>query len=219
MKPAMSLISVLGPTSQSCASTNTITHWVNHWVNVIRYCSRQAIAFIVAMGFAITMFGVITPSAWAQTSDSTAQATIFSTSDPSEQIGEATFAETSNGLRINVAINDAPQGYHGFHIHENGSCDDGGQAARGHFNPLGVKHGRLITDGFERAHAGDLGNIYIHDDNSGSLTEIIRGLPLTDGEKAIANKAVILHEQRDDYGQPTGNAGGRIGCGIITLNN
>ncbi|MBI4430987.1 MAG: superoxide dismutase family protein [Candidatus Omnitrophica bacterium] len=30
-------------------------------------------------------------------------------------------------------------------------------------------------------------------------------------------RAVILHEKEDDFGQPTGNAGGRIACGKIGL--
>ncbi len=182
-----------------------------------RCCSQGAIALGIAIALLLGVGVLITPSAWAQASSPTAQATIFSTRDPSEPIGAATFTESQTGLQIDVAIDQAPPGYHGFHIHENESCDDAGQAAGGHFNPLGVKHGRLMTDGFEGAHVGDLGNIYIHDDSTGSLAEVIPELPLSTGEKAIANKAVILHEQRDDYSQPTGNAGGRIGCGIITL--
>lgn len=38
-----------------------------------------------------------------------------------------------------------------------------------------------------------------------------------DEELAIAGHAVILHANRDDFGQPTGNAGGRIACGVIEL--
>jgi len=31
----------------------------------------------------------------------------------------------------------------------------------------------------------------------------------------VLGKSVIVHEKTDDFSQPTGNAGGRIGCGII----
>lgn len=180
---------------------------------VLRTAKRLAIAGFILLG----IYALYPSPAWAQSTDDTAQATIYSTSDLSEVIGEATFTETLNGLKIDVKIDDAPPGYHGFHIHENGSCDDGGQAAGGHFNPENVKHGRLITDGFDLAHAGDLGNIYVYEDGTGILTQVIRNLPLTEGKRAVAGKAVILHADRDDYGQPTGNADGRIGCGIISL--
>ncbi|MBI3323135.1 MAG: superoxide dismutase family protein, partial [Candidatus Omnitrophica bacterium] len=30
-------------------------------------------------------------------------------------------------------------------------------------------------------------------------------------------RSLILHEKVDDFGQPLGNAGGRIGCGVIRI--
>jgi Cu-Zn family superoxide dismutase len=68
------------------------------------------------------------------------------------------------------------------------------------------------------AHAGDMGNIEIGENGSGTLIVFMPGLSLSQGEANVTGKAVILHEQEDDFGQPTGNAGGRIGCGVITLN-
>ncbi|HEY9647891.1 MAG TPA: superoxide dismutase family protein, partial [Chroococcidiopsis sp.] len=106
---------------------------------------------------------------------------------------------------------------HGFHIHENGSCDNAGNGAGGHFNPNNVKHGKLIVDGFDQAHAGDLGNILVAADGHGTLSQTVPGLTLSDGLYAIASRAVILHAQRDDFSQPVGNAGARIGCGTIDL--
>ena len=35
------------------------------------------------------------------------------------------------------------------------------------------------------------------------------------GKNAILGRGVILHEKPDDFSQPTGNAGGRIACGVI----
>ena len=111
-----------------------------------------------------------------------------------------------------------PAGKHGIHIHENGSCEEGGMAAGGHFNPLGVPHGFLPRDGYSKAHAGDLGNIDIDDEGKGSLEIFLIGLSLSEGNKNVAGLAVILHEKEDDFNQPTGNAGGRIACGKIILN-
>jgi superoxide dismutase, Cu-Zn family len=147
---------------------------------------------------------------------SAAQALISDPTAATSLSGQMTLTEVADGLQIEAAVSDAPPGNHGFHIHEMGSCAEAGNAAGGHFNPDGVKHGLLRVDGFEAAHAGDLGNILVTSDGKGSMSQTLPGLRLSEGQYAIANRAVILHAQRDDFGQPTGNAGGRIGCGIIT---
>jgi len=36
------------------------------------------------------------------------------------------------------------------------------------------------------------------------------------GPYAVAGRAVIVHANPDDFSQPSGNAGGRIACGVIT---
>lgn len=152
----------------------------------------------------------------AQNPSPVAKAEIKSTSDPSKVMGEASFSKTKDGMLVQATINDAPPGKHGFHIHEVGNCGDKGNAAKGHFNPDSVKHGLLIKDGFQNAHAGDLGNVTIYSDGKGVVNETVPGLTLSDGKYAIKGLSVMVHEKTDDFGQPTGNAGGRIGCGIIT---
>lgn len=69
------------------------------------------------------------------------------------------------------------------------------------------------------AHAGDLGNIEIGADGTGTLEVTIPELCLTGCKYSLEGKSVILHEKEDDFGQPTGNAGGRIGCGPILLSS
>jgi len=130
-------------------------------------------------------------------------------------MGKVSFMEVDEGLKINAVIENAPPGEHGFHIHENGSCEDGGKAAGGHFNPDGVEHGNLAKDGFLHAHAGDLGNIEIGPDGKGTLERVIPGLTLKKGKYAVEGRSVILHAKADDFGQPTGNAGSRIACALI----
>jgi Cu-Zn family superoxide dismutase len=149
----------------------------------------------------------------------TARAFIKATQPESLLNGTVDFIETGDGIQV-VAVfsNVTPAGKHGFHVHENGSCEDGGNAAGGHFNPAGMQHGFLPKDGHDKAHAGDLGNIEIDDAGNGTLVVFVPGLSLSKGEKNISGKAVILHEKEDDFGQPTGNAGGRIGCGLIVVN-
>lgn len=137
---------------------------------------------------------------------------------PSSKIsGAATLTPTPNGLRVSIRVTNTPAGVHGLHIHDVGSCGDGGKAAGGHYNPDGVKHGFLPKDGFGGAHAGDLGNITVGPDGTGRLELTLPGLTLHDGPHSVAGRAIILHEKPDDFGQPTGNAGGRIGCGVIAV--
>src|SRR3989338_3168709 len=143
------------------------------------------------------------------------RATLKGTEANSPISGKVTFQETGGGLKVHAEIQNAPPGKHGFHIHEKGDCGDGGNAAGGHYNPEGASHGFLSKDGLGHVHAGDLGNIDIAADGTGMLDEVIPGLTLKGAKYNILGRSVILHEKEDDFGQPTGNAGGRIGCGVI----
>ncbi len=147
----------------------------------------------------------------------TGQALIEPTTDDSPVSGQITFTDTPEGLAITADVSGAAPGLHGLHIHQFGRCDDGGKAAGGHYNPDQAPHGFAPKDGFAHAHPGDLGNIVINENSIGHLELTVPGLTLLEGEYAIAGRAVVLHEKADDFGQPTGNAGGRIGCGPIII--
>ncbi len=148
-----------------------------------------------------------------------AKAMIQGTSESGDVTGEAWFRETASGLEIRAVLDNAPDGKHGFHIHEFGSCAKRGTAAGGHYNPDGVKHGYLPKDGFQNAHAGDLGNIEVNQKGEATYEVTVPGLALSSGAYAIAGRALIIHADEDDFGQPVGNAGDRIGCGIIVISN
>ena len=148
----------------------------------------------------------------------TGQAIIKGTAEGSAVAGTAALTDTPQGLRVNVHVSNVSPGDHGLHIHENGSCADLGKGAGGHYNPDGVQHGYLPKDGATMAHAGDMGNIIVGADGTGTLEVVLPGVALTSGAHTVNGRAIILHEKTDDFGQPTGNAGGRIGCGPILLN-
>ena len=163
------------------------------------------------LGAALLM--LVTTSCATQTG---ARAVITGTTPGSPVSGLARLTETPQGLRVAVRVAHVPPGRHGFHIHEVGLCGDEGKAAGGHYNPAGVPHGFLPTMGVHAAHAGDFGNIAVGRSGRGRLTLTLPGLTLTDGEFPVVGRAVILHAQPDDLTtQPTGNAGARIGCGVI----
>ena len=147
-----------------------------------------------------------------------AKVSITGTQSGSTIKGEVTLREVQGGVEVMAELSNIPNpGKHGFHVHENGSCEDLGKAAGGHFNPKGSPHGLLSKDGQGKAHCGDMGNIVIDEKGNGKFVEFLPGVSLTQGENNIVGKAIILHEKEDDFSQPTGNAGARIGCGIIEL--
>lgn len=153
----------------------------------------------------------------AQPAPTRAVAAVSATDPKSTLIGTVQFTESQNGLLVEANLLNVPPGKHGFHIHEKGSCADAGKAAGGHFNPSGAPHGHLMHDGHRKAHAGDMGNIEINENGTGSLSTTLPEVGLKNGKYKVAGLSVILHEKADDFGQPTGNAGGRIGCGIIEV--
>ncbi len=142
-------------------------------------------------------------------------AIIKGTAPDSKISGNVTLTEENGGITLEAKIANVPPGKHGFHIHDKGSCDEMGKAAGGHFNPDGVMHGYMPKDGPMKAHAGDMGNIEVAADGTGTLKIFLAQDSLKTGKYAVEGKAIILHEKQDDFSQPTGNAGGRIGCGII----
>ncbi len=127
--------------------------------------------------------------------------------------GVVTFVQEKEGVHVVAKLTGVPKGAHGFHIHEFGDCSaPDGTAAGGHFNPTGMQHAGPMA---EKRHMGDLGNVTADDQGNVSLDYVDNHLTLS-GEHSIIGRGVILHANPDDFTtQPTGNAGGRIACGVI----
>jgi Cu-Zn family superoxide dismutase len=156
-------------------------------------------------------------SAAAPAAESAAGKTVEVTFQPksgSSLSGKATLTETADGVKVDLALEGLPPGEHGAHVHEKGDCSAAdGSSAGGHFNPASNPH--ALPAGTPR-HLGDLGNITISPDGKGTLDIVAPGANLKDGDpNSFLGKAIIVHEKQDDGGQPTGNAGGRIGCAEI----
>ena len=129
--------------------------------------------------------------------------------------GSAMLMEVEGGVKVTLSVEGVtPAGDRGAHVHEKGDCSSpDGKSAGGHFNPAGHDHALPTT---EKRHLGDLGNLAIGKDGKGSLEITIPGANLKAGDpNSFAGKAIIIHAKKDDGGQPTGNAGDRIGCGVI----
>jgi len=129
--------------------------------------------------------------------------------------GTVTFTQQGNTTRVTATVTGLTPGRHGFHIHEKGDCSaPDASSAGGHFNPHSMNHG-----GPEAAirHVGDFGNIEADDSGKASYSKSFSNLTF-DGPASIIGRAVIIHANPDDLTtQPTGNAGGRVACGVINL--
>jgi len=129
--------------------------------------------------------------------------------------GIVTFEKTDKGVHVVANLTGLTPGKHGFHIHEFGDItSDDGSSAGGHFNPMGMPHSMPMS---EKRHAGDMGNIEA-DENGNAHLDYIDTVMQLNGEYSIIGHAVIIHEKEDDFkSQPTGNAGARIGKGVIGI--
>lgn len=94
-------------------------------------------------------------------------------------------------------------GFFALHIHEGGDC--GGEDfadTGGHYNPCGEAHPR---------HAGDLPPLLSRNGRAVLAVETGRFAPCD-----VIGRTVVIHSGADDFhSQPAGNAGRKIGCGVI----
>lgn len=136
----------------------------------------------------------------------------------SKVTGTIMFTKTADGVKVVADITGLTPGKHGFHIHEFGDCSDPkAESAGSHFNPSKHPHGG--PDAAQR-HAGDFGNIEADSSGKARFEHTDKMLSMDDDEDSIIGRAVIVHEKADDLKtQPTGDAGGRLACGVIGVAN
>lgn len=134
-------------------------------------------------------------------------------------IGTVRFEESVKGLVITPKLHLLSAGLHGFHIHENPSCETAdkegkavaGLAAGGHFDP----HSSAKHEGPEgQGHHGDLPALIVNTDGTANTTLTAPRLRLAD----IIGRSLMIHEGGDNYSdnpKPLGGGGARIACGVI----
>jgi Cu-Zn family superoxide dismutase len=145
-----------------------------------------------------------------------AEAVISGTYADTTVNGKATFDEENGKVKMVLKITVPSKANQSVaaHLHEHGACGDTGKEAHGHWNPTNKEHGKWDSANF---HSGDIGNIQLDSTGAGSI-ELETNLWTIGGDSTtnILDKSVIIHGGVDDYvSQPAGNAGTRIGCGVI----
>ena len=122
--------------------------------------------------------------------------------------------------KIVAEITGLKPGQHGFHIHQFGNLTEGCKTAGPHFNPAGCVHGGPDA---EVRHVGDLGNVTAGEDGIGHYEVEDHQVSLW-GENTVYGRSFVVHADVDDLGlgghelsSTTGNAGGRLACGVIGI--
>ncbi|HWA02363.1 MAG TPA: superoxide dismutase family protein [Rhizomicrobium sp.] len=132
--------------------------------------------------------------------------------------GQVDFLQTNHGVLITYDIKGLRPGVHAIHIHTSGNCDPKVKftSAGPHFSPQQKMHGFMTRGG---PHAGDLPNEFAASDGTLHAATMTTAFALGNGKKSIFDRdgaAIVVHAGADDYsGQPAGNSGDRIACGVI----
>ena len=130
--------------------------------------------------------------------------------------GTITVTQRGDDLVFSPNLMGLNPGKHGFHIHQNPSCEpevkDGKKiaaaAAGGHYDPTDTGQ-HTGPDG--NGHKGDLPMLVV-DDMGAQQDVTMPGLTLND----LQNRALVVHQGQDDYStNPAGDSGPRIACGVI----
>jgi Cu-Zn family superoxide dismutase len=148
-------------------------------------------------------------------SQQTAQAALINAEG--KDAGRAVLTETPHGTLISLSLKGLPAGEHAFHVHAVGKCEPPFTSAGAHFNPGGKKHGIMAPQG---AHAGDMPNLHIPAGGDLAVEVLNAAVTLEKGKPnslfGPEGTALVVHAGKDDYKtDPTGDAGGRIACGVV----
>ena len=125
-----------------------------------------------------------------------------------------TLTDAPKGVLLRVAAKGLPPGWHGMHLHAKGDCSKSDFTSAGphvHGSAAAV-HGLLNPAATE---TGDLPNIHIASDGSGSTEVFSTSVKLSDLRDADGS-AVVIHAAADDHmAQPIAGSGARVACAVI----
>lgn len=140
--------------------------------------------------------------------------------DSGKTVGSILIEQNEYGVVFTPNLSGLPSGLHGFHIHENNSCDKSekngetilGGAAGGHYDPMKTgKHGFPWSN---NNHLGDLPPLYI--DIAGNAVQPVLAPRIKLSN--ISGRSLMIHAGSDnhsDHPKPFGGGGARLVCGVI----
>jgi len=166
----------------------------------------------------LLFIGALSIGAAAQ-ADTTVTMNLVDENGVGKEIGKVTIKQSQYGVVLTPELTDLTPGVHGFHMHENPSCEpkekDGKKtpalAAGAHNDPTGAKrHGAPWGDG----HQGDLPAMSVDATGNANQAVLAPRLKLAD----LQGRSLMIHAGGDNYADlpdPLGGGGARIACGVI----
>ncbi len=131
--------------------------------------------------------------------------------------GSVTFTQQGDKVMVSGEVKGLkPNAEHGFHVHDKGDCSSGdGMSTGGHFNPMGSAHGAHHQ---AMHHVGDLPSLKADASGTARFNFESSSIAVGSGASNIVGRGLIVHRDPDDFTtQPTGNAGPRLACAVISL--
>lgn len=136
--------------------------------------------------------------------------------DANTLAGTIVATDTPYGLMLTPKLSgltsDVLPGVHGFHIHEEGTCEQKGMAAGGHLDPNNTK--KHLGPFNAAGHLGDLPALYVEADGTISQPVVAPRLKVKD----ILGFSIMIHGGGDNYSdqpKPLGGGASRMLCGVI----
>ena len=133
-----------------------------------------------------------------------------------DEVGAVTITGTEEGLVIDVTASNMVEGSHPMHIHEVGSCEDGFAAAGDHWMPEhnmpAPADGGDHAEAAAYAHAGELPNLEVAADGTGTLTATLPMAATFIGLMDQDGSSIMVHTTD---GSSAGGSGDRYACGVF----
>jgi Cu-Zn family superoxide dismutase len=141
--------------------------------------------------------------------------TMHSTSETGAKtlLGTVEVQETKYGLLFTPNLHGLSPGIHGFHIHQNPTCDNNGMAAGDHFDPNHT--GKHLGPYNDLGHLGDLPALSVNSEGLATLPVLA---PRLKHISEIQDHSLMIHAGGDNYSdkpKKTGGGGMRMICGVI----
>lgn len=141
------------------------------------------------------------------------------------EVGFVKLTKQGGKVIVRGEVSGLTPGFHGFHVHGVGECVPPFTSAGGHYNPGGTGHG---------SHAGDMPSLLVNADGTAELQFATDRYSIDDLRDADGS-AIIVHAAPDNFANiptryqsttegvfgpdsatlSTGDAGGRVLCGVI----